>query len=553
MNTTTPGSYQSANLNANVNIGNTTNTFQPNFQAYCGSFSVGSLLIPTTTTSVYTAGPIGLNSPVGTFINGGGLRVQKVGGIGANVVIEGDVFLPGGNITLESNGLTYGRVETNFLRGSTAGGLVISDVQTINGSPWPPVTSLNAQTGAVTIGSRTGSVTVTNPLNGEINLEVSATGAVTSVNGASGAITVAGTAGVTAATVGQIVTLSAPGIATAQATADTALADAATAQGVADSALALATTADATANSALALATLADGTANSALALATTADATANSALTLAGTANTTANSALALATTADATANSALALATTADATANSALVLAGTADATANSALVLAGTANATAITALAQSGVTSVNSGTGGITVSAGTGISVGTSGSTITITNSSPGGGGVTSFNSLTGAIILAAGTNISLVPVGNTITVNQINIPVTNRASGTTPLLITATTFATAQTIGNLSLVTSAVFDINVWAVSVITTDQNAQRDMNLFITINGTQVGQVFTSTLNGVGHFLSMPNQCSLVGAAAGTQTILLKGYASVAGHLTVNSFQLSAIGNLA
>jgi hypothetical protein len=79
----------------------------------------------------------------------------------------------------------------------------------------------------------------------------------------------------------------------------------------------------------------------------------------------------------------------------ANSALALAGTADATANSALVLAGTAEATATaaagvaaTALAQSGVTAVNAGTGAITVAAGTGISVGTVGSTITITNSSP---------------------------------------------------------------------------------------------------------------------------------------------------------------------
>ena len=165
----------------------------------------------------------------------------------------------------------------------------------------------------------------------------------------------------------------------------------------------------------------------------------------------------------------------------------------------------------------------------------------------------GGAGVSSLNSLTGAITLTAGTNISLVPVGNNITINQINVPVTNRASGTTPLLITATTFGTAQTIANLSLTTSAVYDINVTSVIVLTSNTNSRRDMNLFVTINGVQVGQVFTSTISGIGHFLSMPQQCSQLGATAGAQTILLKGYADTASDLTVNSFQISATGNLA
>jgi hypothetical protein len=165
----------------------------------------------------------------------------------------------------------------------------------------------------------------------------------------------------------------------------------------------------------------------------------------------------------------------------------------------------------------------------------------------------GSSGVASINSLTGAITLSAGINISLVPVGNTITINQINQPVTNRASGTTPLVITATTLATAQTIANLSLTTSAVYDINVFAVIVLTTGTNTNRDMNLFVTIDGVQVGQVFSSTLGGIGHFLSMPCQCTQIGSTAGAHTILLKGYASATTDLTVNSFQISAIGNLA
>lgn len=40
------------------------------------------------------------------------------------------------------------------------------------------------------------------------------------------------------------------------------------------------------------------------------------------------------------------------------------------------------------------------------------------------SSGGGGSGVTSVNSLTGAVILSAGTNITLVPVGNTITINS---------------------------------------------------------------------------------------------------------------------------------
>jgi len=61
----------------------------------------------------------------------------------------------------------------------------------------------------------------------------------------------------------------------------------------------------------------------------------------------------------------------------------------------------------------------SNTGDITgVTAGTGLSGGGTSGTVTLTNS-----GVTSFNSLTGGVVLSAGTNIALATVGNTITIN----------------------------------------------------------------------------------------------------------------------------------
>lgn len=67
----------------------------------------------------------------------------------------------------------------------------------------------------------------------------------------------------------------------------------------------------------------------------------------------------------------------------------------------------------------GVSSLNSLTGGLSITAGTGISVTPSGSSIAIANTAT---PVSSLNTLTGAVTLAAGTGITLTPSGNTITV-----------------------------------------------------------------------------------------------------------------------------------
>ena len=137
-----------------------------------------------------------------------------------------------------------------------------------------PVTSLNTQVGDIAITSANANLTVGSTGPGNILLTVpSPAASVTSVNGATGAVTVAGASGVTASTVGQTVTLSAPGIATAQsaadaaqATANTALADAATAEATAVAAGAAAATADATAVAAGVAAAAAQATASTALA-----------------------------------------------------------------------------------------------------------------------------------------------------------------------------------------------------------------------------------------------------------------------------------------------
>jgi len=171
---------------------------------------------------------------------------------------------------------------------------------------------------------------------------------------------------------------------TAWGTANTAVTNAATAQGAAD-------TAQGTANTALTDATAAQGVANTALANAATAQGTADGATAAATAAQGTADTALAAAAAAQGTADAAVAAAAAAQLTANSALTAAGVADAAAVAAAATAGTA-------LAQSGVTSVNSGTGAISVASGTNINVSTSGSTITVNTTSD-----LSANTITAAI------------------------------------------------------------------------------------------------------------------------------------------------------
>ena len=140
-----------------------------------------------------------------------------------------------------------------------------------------PVTTLNTQVGDIVITSANANLTVGSTGPGNILLTVpSPAEGVASVNGATGAITVAGASGVDAATVGQTVTLSAPGIATAQAAADAA-------QGTADTALADAAAAEATATAAGAAAATADATAVAAGVAAAAAQATASTALAQSG------------------------------------------------------------------------------------------------------------------------------------------------------------------------------------------------------------------------------------------------------------------------------
>jgi hypothetical protein len=106
----------------------------------------------------------------------------------------------------------------------------------------------------------------------------------------------------------------------------------------------------------------------------------------------------------------------------------------------------------------GVASINSLSGVVTLTAGTNISLYTSGNSIVIGVSGSTGvssGGVTTLNTLSGAVTLVAGTNISLFRTGNNITIG-----VSGGSSGGVTSLNTLSGVLTLSAGTNISLFTS---------------------------------------------------------------------------------------------
>jgi hypothetical protein len=143
--------------------------------------------------------------------------------------------------------------------------------------------------------------------------------------------------------------------------------------------------------------------------------------------------------------------------------------------------------------------------------------------------------------------------------GPTGPMGVINQPTTDRTSGNTPVVITATTFAGAQTVATLVLTTTYTADIDVFGLLQVSTNSNSNADLNLYLTIlpplgvTPTQIGFTFSGSLAGVGHFLTLPTQAVAQTIAAGNSTLVMKAYASTGSVFTTSSYQLSAIGNLA
>lgn len=124
---------------------------------------------------------------------------------------------------------------------------------------------------------------------------------------------------------------------------------------------------------------------------------------------------------------------------------------------------TINGVPYTAGAAAGVDSINSLSGAITLTAGTNISLYTSGNSIVIgVSGSTGGsssGGVTTLNSLSGAITLTAGANISLYTSGNSIVIG-VSGSTGGGSSGGVTSLNTLSGVLTLSAGTNISLFTS---------------------------------------------------------------------------------------------
>jgi len=105
MSTTTPGvSYNTANINANVVIGNTSQApLRPDLTAYCGSVNLGGLANPLTVANIYSIGGINLDSVAGVAVNGAG-GVAISGGGGVAITGAGGVAISGGNIDIGGAG-----------------------------------------------------------------------------------------------------------------------------------------------------------------------------------------------------------------------------------------------------------------------------------------------------------------------------------------------------------------------------------------------------------------------------------------------------------------
>ena len=193
MTTTTAGiSYNTANLNANVNIGNLANApLRPDFNAYCGNVTFGGLTTPLTTMTVNSVGGINLTSVTGvnvtgggtvTVSGGGGVAVSGGGGVtvgggggvaitgaGAISVAAGGVSVAGGGVAITAGGLAInaGLTEIGTI-GGPGGGLNIfgSDINMI------PVGAITAEIYTEYLKSHSGSntmqITGVSTINGSV-------------------------------------------------------------------------------------------------------------------------------------------------------------------------------------------------------------------------------------------------------------------------------------------------------------------------------------------------------------------------------------------------
>jgi hypothetical protein len=128
--------------------------------------------------------------------------------------------------------------------------------------------------------------------------------------------------------------------------------------------------------------------------------------------------------------------------------------------------------------------------------------------------------------------------------------------ISERATNTTPINITAVTFGTAQTILTMTVTPTFISDINVNVSFHYQTNSNTNYNLIFYLTLDGVQIGTTTVDTLGGATHF----SNCAIVGSginqSVGLHTVLLKAYAGsapAAGNLTVIASSGLVMANLA
>lgn len=154
MNTTTQGvSYNDANINANLTVGNTTQApLRPDATFYVGGMNIGGLANPVTNMNVYSLGGININSATGVAVSGGGgVAISGAGGVAIQGL--GNLSLTGGNVEVAGAGgvLVNGTGAITV----TAGGVFVNGGGVAVSAGGCAITAggLSVAGGAVTIGT----------------------------------------------------------------------------------------------------------------------------------------------------------------------------------------------------------------------------------------------------------------------------------------------------------------------------------------------------------------------------------------------------------------
>jgi hypothetical protein len=126
MTTSTAGvAYNKATLNANLDIGLVGNSpLRPDFNAYCGTFNIGSLASPTIATNIYSLGSVSVNSGIGVAVSGGG-GVAVTGGGAVTINSLGGLVIDGGG-AISINGFGGISIVGGGVLAIASGGILVS-------------------------------------------------------------------------------------------------------------------------------------------------------------------------------------------------------------------------------------------------------------------------------------------------------------------------------------------------------------------------------------------------------------------------------------------